>query len=123
MLIIGSMSIMVVPPGTDGRTGEFFDRLWDQYRLTVIFSERLAGKWGVTDVEDCVSAVFELGRAGLVDPKRVAIRGGSAGVFVPQARERNSGYSDVLLYRWIYGAGGTSKSVKGIRYWDCVSFT
>jgi poly(3-hydroxybutyrate) depolymerase len=91
MLIIGSMSIMVVPPGTDERTGESFYRLRDKYRLNVIFSERLAGKWGVTDVEDCVSAVFELGRAGLVDPKRVAIRGGSAGAFVPQAREGNGG--------------------------------
>lgn len=43
------------------------------------YRERLAGKWGIADVEDCVSSVYELGKAGLVDPKRVAIRGGSAG--------------------------------------------
>jgi len=40
---------------------------------------RLNGRWGLVDVEDCVSAVRYLIGQGLVDPKRVAIRGGSAG--------------------------------------------
>lgn len=31
------------------------------------------------DVEDCVSAVRLLGERGLIDPKRVAIRGRSSG--------------------------------------------
>ncbi len=35
--------------------------------------------WGVADVQDCVDAVEELVKQGLVDRRRVAIRGGSAG--------------------------------------------
>ncbi|KAF8601969.1 alpha/beta-hydrolase [Ceratobasidium sp. AG-I] len=43
------------------------------------YRERLAGNWGLVDVDDCISTVAELRNAGLVDTKRVAIRGGSAG--------------------------------------------
>lgn len=43
------------------------------------YSDALAGQWGVYDVEDAVSAVAYLGEAGLADPRRVAIMGGSAG--------------------------------------------
>ncbi|KAB5590159.1 Dipeptidyl peptidase family member 6 [Ceratobasidium theobromae] len=49
------------------------------------YRERLEGKWGITDVDDCVSTVAELDKAGLVDAKRVAIRGGSAGGFTTLA--------------------------------------
>ncbi|KZV90868.1 alpha/beta-hydrolase [Exidia glandulosa HHB12029] len=42
-------------------------------------SDRLNGKWGLVDVNDCVEAVKQLGKQGLIDPSRVAIRGGSAG--------------------------------------------
>jgi dipeptidyl aminopeptidase/acylaminoacyl peptidase len=39
----------------------------------------LRGQWGVVDHEDVISVVESLVEAGEVDPKKVAIRGGSAG--------------------------------------------
>jgi dipeptidyl aminopeptidase/acylaminoacyl peptidase len=41
----------------------------------------LDGNWGVVDVEDCVAAAEHLATAGLADPDRIVIRGGSAGGF------------------------------------------
>jgi dienelactone hydrolase len=43
------------------------------------YRDRLRGQWGVVDVEDTVAAVRGLGAAGLADPDRLAIEGGSAG--------------------------------------------
>jgi dipeptidyl aminopeptidase/acylaminoacyl peptidase len=43
------------------------------------YRERLKGKWGIVDVEDCISAARYLAERGEVDGKRLAIRGGSAG--------------------------------------------
>jgi dipeptidyl aminopeptidase/acylaminoacyl peptidase len=43
------------------------------------YRERLDGKWGVVDVEDCVNAALALAAQGLVDCERMVIRGGSAG--------------------------------------------
>ncbi|MBB4918292.1 S9 family peptidase [Streptosporangium saharense] len=43
------------------------------------YRELLHGEWGVVDVEDAVSAAQWLAAEGLADPKRIAIRGGSAG--------------------------------------------
>lgn len=43
------------------------------------YRERLRGNWGIVDVEDCATAVRLLGERGLIDSKRVAIRGGSSG--------------------------------------------
>jgi dipeptidyl aminopeptidase/acylaminoacyl peptidase len=43
------------------------------------YRERLNGQWGVVDVEDCVNAARSVAWRGLVDPDRMAIRGGSAG--------------------------------------------
>ncbi|KAF0246933.1 MAG: peptidase S9 prolyl oligopeptidase active site [Planctomycetota bacterium] len=43
------------------------------------YRERLNGQWGIVDVEDCEAAARHLVERGLADPKRVAIRGGSAG--------------------------------------------
>ena len=37
--------------------------------------------WGIVDVEDCIAAARHLADTGVVDPKRLAIRGGSAGGF------------------------------------------
>lgn len=50
------------------------------------YRERLVNRWGVVDTDDCISAVQELSnRHGLIDPKRVCIRGGSAGGFTTYA--------------------------------------
>lgn len=43
------------------------------------YRERLNGQWGVVDVEDTIAAVQGLADAGIADPARLAIRGGSAG--------------------------------------------
>ena len=49
------------------------------------YRERLRGQWGVVDVNDCVAVVQHLARAGRIDPRRVAIRGGSAGGYTTLA--------------------------------------
>ncbi|HEV2303733.1 MAG TPA: prolyl oligopeptidase family serine peptidase [Stellaceae bacterium] len=43
------------------------------------YRERLRGKWGVVDVEDCVNGAKFLAASGRVDGRRMAIRGSSAG--------------------------------------------
>lgn len=43
------------------------------------YRQRLKGQWGVVDVQDCINAAKHLARQGLVDGRRLAIRGGSAG--------------------------------------------
>lgn len=43
------------------------------------YRRRLDGAWGVVDVDDCVAAARALVERGEADPRRLAIRGGSAG--------------------------------------------
>lgn len=43
------------------------------------YRDRLRGRWGILDVEDCIGAATHLARRGDADPARLAIRGGSAG--------------------------------------------
>jgi dipeptidyl aminopeptidase/acylaminoacyl peptidase len=43
------------------------------------YRERLSGRWGIVDVDDCVSGARYLADQGLVDGDRLAITGGSAG--------------------------------------------
>jgi dipeptidyl aminopeptidase/acylaminoacyl peptidase len=43
------------------------------------YRERLKGKWGIVDVDDCVNGARCLVERGDVDGNRLAIRGGSAG--------------------------------------------
>jgi dipeptidyl aminopeptidase/acylaminoacyl peptidase len=43
------------------------------------YRRRLDSEWGVIDVEDCVAGARFVAERGLVDPKRMAISGGSAG--------------------------------------------
>jgi dipeptidyl aminopeptidase/acylaminoacyl peptidase len=43
------------------------------------YRRRLNGQWGVVDVDDCSNAARYLADKGLVDRRRLAIRGGSAG--------------------------------------------
>ena len=43
------------------------------------YRERLNGMWGIVDLADCVNGATYLVAQGLVDGKRLAIRGGSAG--------------------------------------------
>jgi dipeptidyl aminopeptidase/acylaminoacyl peptidase len=43
------------------------------------YRKRLDGAWGVADVEDVLAACRHLAARGVVDEKRIAVRGGSAG--------------------------------------------
>jgi dipeptidyl aminopeptidase/acylaminoacyl peptidase len=43
------------------------------------YRERLSGRWGIVDVDDCVNGAKYLAEQGLVDGDRLAITGGSAG--------------------------------------------
>lgn len=43
------------------------------------YRERLLGQWGVVDVDDVIAAATGLAEAGVADPGRLAIAGGSAG--------------------------------------------
>ncbi|MDA1258365.1 MAG: prolyl oligopeptidase family serine peptidase [Chloroflexi bacterium] len=43
------------------------------------YRDALRGAWGLADAEDCIAAARYLADRGLVDPGRMAIRGGSAG--------------------------------------------
>ncbi len=43
------------------------------------YRDRLRGRWGVLDIDDCVTGALSVADAGLADRARLAIRGGSAG--------------------------------------------
>ncbi|BDZ37784.1 S9 family peptidase [Microbacterium suwonense] len=43
------------------------------------YRKRLDGQWGVVDVDDVIAAAQGLAEAGVADPARIAIKGGSAG--------------------------------------------
>jgi dipeptidyl aminopeptidase/acylaminoacyl peptidase len=49
------------------------------------YRDRLKGTWGVTDVDDCVHAAQWLAAQGLVDERRLVIKGGSAGGYTTLA--------------------------------------
>jgi dipeptidyl aminopeptidase/acylaminoacyl peptidase len=46
------------------------------------FRERLAGQWGIVDVDDCVAVAARLAAEGVVDGARMAVMGGSAGGYI-----------------------------------------
>jgi dipeptidyl aminopeptidase/acylaminoacyl peptidase len=50
------------------------------------YQERLHGAWGIVDVQDTIRAVKQLSVLGMIDGKKVAIRGSSAGM--PQVLRR-----------------------------------
>ncbi|HEU5004284.1 MAG TPA: prolyl oligopeptidase family serine peptidase [Actinomycetota bacterium] len=62
------------------------------------YRDRLKGRWGVLDVDDCIGAAQYLVERGDVDGKRLAIRGGSAG-----------GYTTLcaLTFRDVFSAGAS----------------
>jgi dipeptidyl aminopeptidase/acylaminoacyl peptidase len=46
------------------------------------YADRLRGRWGVVDAEDCVAAALHLAALGDVDQARMLIAGGSAGGYI-----------------------------------------
>jgi dipeptidyl aminopeptidase/acylaminoacyl peptidase len=49
------------------------------------YRDRLKGRWGVVDVQDCITGAIAMGSEGLADPQRLTIRGGSAGGYTTLA--------------------------------------
>lgn len=70
------------------------------------YRDRLKGQWGLLDVSDVVAAVSEITSAGLADPARVAIMGGSAG-----------GYTTLqsLVTTDVFAAGMSSYGIGDLR--------
>jgi len=66
------------------------------------YRERLNGNWGLTDVADCVNSARWLAERGVVDPERLAIRGGSAGGFTTLA---------ALTFTDVFSAGASHYGV------------
>lgn len=69
------------------------------------YRERLYGKWGIADVDDCAKGALFLADKGLADRKRLAIRGGSAGGFTTLA---------ALAFREVFTAGASSYGVSDL---------
>ncbi|MCX6655340.1 MAG: S9 family peptidase [Candidatus Bathyarchaeota archaeon] len=69
------------------------------------YRERLKGKWGIVDVDDCVNGVKYLVEKGRVDGSKVAIRGGSAGGYTTLA---------ALAFRDVFKAGASYFGVSDI---------
>lgn len=61
------------------------------------YRDLLQGQWGIVDVEDVIAAAKHLADAGRVDPRRIAIHGGSAGGFTTLA---------ALAQSDVFAAGG-----------------
>ncbi|HLG10502.1 MAG TPA: S9 family peptidase, partial [Dehalococcoidia bacterium] len=62
------------------------------------YRERLNGRWGIVDVDDCVAGALYLVERGLVDGGRLAITGGSAGGYTTLA---------ALTFRDVFKAGAS----------------
>lgn len=66
------------------------------------YRSRLDGNWGIVDTEDCIAAARYLAERGLVDGKRMAIRGGSAGGFTTLC---------ALVFHDVFAAGASHYGV------------
>jgi dipeptidyl aminopeptidase/acylaminoacyl peptidase len=62
------------------------------------YRERLNGRWGIVDVDDCVNGALYLAGQGRVDGDRMAITGGSAGGYTTLA---------ALTFRDVFKAGAS----------------
>ena len=69
------------------------------------YRERLKGRWGIVDVNDCVNGARHLVRQGEVDETRLAIDGGSAGGYTTLA---------ALTFRDVFRAGASHYGVSDL---------
>ncbi len=69
------------------------------------YRNRLRGQWGIVDVDDCTRAALYLADQGAVDPRRMVIRGGSAGGFTTLA---------CLTFRDVFRAGASYYGVSDL---------
>ncbi|PNH08437.1 Dipeptidyl peptidase family member 6 [Tetrabaena socialis] len=70
------------------------------------YRDRLKGRWGVVDVQDCCAAAEWLVAAGRVDPQRLCISGGSAGGYTTLA---------CLAFRKTFSAGASLYGVADLK--------
>jgi dipeptidyl aminopeptidase/acylaminoacyl peptidase len=69
------------------------------------YRQRLDGRWGVVDVDDCCNAATYLAAQGLADPARLIIAGGSAGGYTTLA---------ALTFRQVFKAGASYYGVSDL---------
>jgi dipeptidyl aminopeptidase/acylaminoacyl peptidase len=69
------------------------------------FRDRLHLSWGIVDVDDCINGAKFLVAEGLVDPKRIVIRGGSAGGYTTLA---------ALVFRDFFHGGASYYGVSDV---------
>ena len=69
------------------------------------YRDRLKGRWGLVDVNDCVNGALHLVRQGAVDETRLAIDGGSAGGYTTLA---------ALTFRDVFRAGASHYGVSDL---------
>ena len=69
------------------------------------YRERLKGRWGIIDIDDCVNGARYLAERGLVDGNRLAIDGGSAGGYTTLA---------ALTFRDVFKAGASYYGVSDL---------
>ncbi|MFE9401169.1 prolyl oligopeptidase family serine peptidase [Streptomyces sp. NPDC006530] len=72
------------------------------------YRDRLREQWGVVDVEDCAAVARALAAEGAADPRRLAIRGGSAGGWTTAAS---------LATTDVYACGSISYPVLDLTSW------
>lgn len=70
-----------------------------------VYRQQLEGQWGIADVDDCVNGALYLVQRGAVDPRRLAIRGSSAGGFTTLA---------ALTFRDVFKAGASYYGVSDL---------
>ena len=88
-----------------------FLRICPVLQLIFVHRDRLAGNWGIVDVDDCIHAARALSSPpyNLIDPSRVVIRGGSAGGFTVLATLSIA--SDLT----VFAAGTSSYGISDMR--------
>ncbi|BFO17034.1 prolyl oligopeptidase family serine peptidase [Streptomyces sp. KM77-8] len=72
------------------------------------YRNRLRGRWGVVDVEDCAAVALALADEGTADRDRLAVRGGSAGGWTAAASLTGTG---------VYACGTISYPVLDLAGW------
>ena len=69
------------------------------------YRERLKGNWGIVDIDDCTNGALYLAEQGKVDPKKMVIKGGSAGGYTTLA---------ALTFKDVFKAGASYYGVSDL---------
>jgi dipeptidyl aminopeptidase/acylaminoacyl peptidase len=106
------------PTGSSGSTLRYGIQYWTSRGFAVLdvnyggstgygraYRQWLNGQWGIVDVDDCCNGALYLVAQGLVDGKRLAIRGGSAGGFTTLA---------ALAFKQVFSAGASHFGVSDL---------